>query len=153
MTKRFTPGEAVHTPFGKGLVREVQNHGRLLVDVKGCALVLQDHVVFVLEGGRPRSHPRAAANTSGPAYFSAVSRSGATPAEVDLHGLTVTEALTKAEEALNDALLADLEELRLIHGRSGGRLRAALHRRLGEITSVRAFHIDPANEGITIARL
>lgn len=72
---------------------------------------------------------------------------------MDLHGLTVEEALGRAERALSEALLADLVELRLIHGRSGGRIRAALHQRLRQIPSVRAFGLDPRNEGVTIVRL
>jgi DNA mismatch repair protein MutS2 len=75
------------------------------------------------------------------------------PAEVDLHGLTVEEALVRAERALDDALLADCSELRLIHGKSGGRVRAALHRRLLDIGAVRAFRLDPRNAGVTIVSL
>jgi len=74
-------------------------------------------------------------------------------AEVDFHGLTVEQALDRVLQALNKALLADLSELRLIHGRSGGRIRAALHRRLRETPSVRSFQLDPKNEGVTIVRL
>jgi DNA mismatch repair protein MutS2 len=72
---------------------------------------------------------------------------------VDLHGLTVEEALARAELALNDAMLADLPELRLIHGRSGGRIKAALYRRLGTISAVRAVRLDPRNAGVTIVTL
>jgi DNA mismatch repair protein MutS2 len=72
---------------------------------------------------------------------------------VDLHGLTIAEALLRAEHALNDALLADLADLRLIHGRSGGKIRAALHKRLREIPSVRAFALDPRNAGVTVVHL
>ena len=71
-------------------------------------------------------------------------------AEVDLHGLTVEEALTRSESAINDALLADLPSLRLIHGRSSGRIRAALHRRLRDIAAVRAFRLEPGNDGVTV---
>jgi dsDNA-specific endonuclease/ATPase MutS2 len=67
-----------------------------------------------------------------------------------LHGLTVEEALVRATEALNDALLADRPELRLIHGRSGGRIKAALHRQLGHIHAVRSVRLDPRNSGVTI---
>jgi dsDNA-specific endonuclease/ATPase MutS2 len=63
---------------------------------------------------------------------------------VDLHGLTVEGALARAEQALNDALLA---------GKSGGRIRAALHRRLHEISTVRAFRLEPGNPGVTIVSL
>ena len=73
--------------------------------------------------------------------------------EIDLHGLTVDEALLRADEALNEALLADRQEVRFIHGRSGGRIRAALHRRLRDIPSVQAFRLDPRNPGVTIASL
>jgi len=74
-------------------------------------------------------------------------------AEVDLHGLTVEEALVRAEDALNKALVEDCAELRVIHGRSGGRIRAALHRRLREMPSVRGFGLDPGNSGVTIVKL
>ena len=74
-------------------------------------------------------------------------------AEIDLHGLTVDEALERAQQALNEALLGDLAELRFIHGRSGGRIRAALHRHLRETPSVRNVRLDPRNEGVTIVSL
>ena len=63
------------------------------------------------------------------------------------------EALGRAEQALNEALLADLAELRFIHGRSGGRIRAAVHRWLRDIHGIRGFGLDPRNEGITIVSL
>jgi dsDNA-specific endonuclease/ATPase MutS2 len=40
-----------------------------------------------------------------------------------------------------------------VHGRSGGRLRAALHRQLREVPAVRAFRLDPANAGVTIVEI
>ena len=75
------------------------------------------------------------------------------PAVNWIHGLTVPEALARVEQALSDAMLTDRLEVRLIHGRSGGRIRAALHRRLAEIPSVRAFRVDRHNPGVTIVVL
>jgi DNA mismatch repair protein MutS2 len=148
---RFSEGDAVQTPFGKGVVREVRNNRRLLVDVEGRALLVSDADVTALDATRRpgRSRPAQAPEESpkrrpGP--------SGPGP-EIDLHGLTVEEALVRVESALNDALLADAEVLRIIHGRSGGRIRAALHRRLRELPGVRAFRLDPRNEGVTIVEL
>jgi DNA mismatch repair protein MutS2 len=77
----------------------------------------------------------------------------ATPARtfsVDLHGLTTVEALDALDAFLNDALLAAATEARVIHGRSGGVVRAAVHARLSQLTSVRSFRIDPRNAGVTI---
>ena len=145
------PGDAVQTPFGKGIIREVRNHGRLLVDVQGRALELGEGDVSALGATSKTARRGRAARV--PERSPVAGRSGGPPAELDLHGLTVGEAVARAEQALNDALLADAAELRLIHGRSGGRIRAALHQRLREMPSIRGFHLDPANGGVTIVRL
>jgi DNA mismatch repair protein MutS2 len=152
MASRFTVGDAVQTHFGKGIVREIRNSNRLMVDVRGSALVLAASEVSSLEPPRKRS------NVSLPTHDGSdrtrpKPESRAIAAEVDLHGLTVEEALDRLEQALSDAMLADVSELRLIHGRSGGRIRAALQRRLREIPSVRKFRLDPRNEGVTIVSL
>lgn len=152
MTPRFPVGAAVQTPFGKGVVRAARNNGRLLVDVQGRALVIPDAEISLLDA-RKRKAGSAAPDSDGPAVPSSARRPAPTArVDVDLHGLTVEEALGRVEHALNEALLADLAELRLIHGRSGGRIRAALHRRLDQIPSVRGFGLDPRNEGVTIVR-
>jgi dsDNA-specific endonuclease/ATPase MutS2 len=52
--------------------------------------------------------------------------------------------------AINDTLIEGHARLRLIHGRSGGRIKAALHRHLRALPSVRGFRTDPANEGVTV---
>ena len=149
MAQRFRAGDTVQTPLGKGVVREAGNSGRLIVEIGSRSVVLEEGTVAPLEppkqrrGKQPQSSP---ASTAPPP-----ARRVAT--DVDLHGFTVEEALMRAEQALNDALLADVLELRLIHGKSGGRIRAALHRRLREIPAVRAFRLDPGNPGVTIVSL
>lgn len=152
MTCRFTAGDAVQTPLGKGGVREVRNNGRLLVDVGGRAVVFDEAGVTALEGRKKGTGTKKAAGARAAADVAALpNRSPAI--EVDLHGFTVEQALALVEEALNRALLADSGELRLIHGRSGGRIRGAVHRWLREISTVRAFRLDPRNAGVTIVTL
>lgn len=147
---RFSVGQTVQTPLGKGVVREVRNNGRLLVDVQGRSLVVRESEVSEVSIGRRKSSSvRTAAE---PANATAPRSAGGSAVEVDLHGLTIAEALVRAEHALDEAMRADRAELRLIHGRSGGRIRAALHRRLGAIPSVRSFELDPRNAGVTVVR-
>ena len=156
MRARFTSGDTVQTPFGKGVIREVRNNGRLLVDVHGRAVLFREADVSGLADhkGRRRTGHDSARDPADAVPVSDAARSVTVRAagEIDLHGLTVEEALVRVEDALNDALLADRGELRLIHGRSGGRIRAAVHRRLKEIPTVKAFAIDPRNDGVTIVR-
>lgn len=133
-------------------MREVRNNGRLLVEIAGRAVVVAaPDVSETAADGRPP--PKKVAAQGRPKGPRAKPRERDACREVDLHGLTVEDALERAQKALNDALLADLAELRFIHGRSGGRIRAALHRRLRETPSVRRFCLDPRNEGVTIVSL
>jgi len=151
MQNRFTIGQTVQTPFGKGLVREVRYNGRLLVDVRGRAVVVRESEVSESNAVSRRRRSNVSAERADPVQ--ATRTSAATAVELDLHGLTIPDALARAEEALNRACLADAATVRLIHGQSGGRIRAALHRRLREISSVRGFALDPTNAGVTIVRL
>ena len=147
MTSRFSPGDHVQTPLGKGVVREVRGQGRLAVDVGGRTVVVEARAVtpIALRSKTARGRPPGEAMT-----YAAPLDAGAVLSEVDLHGLSVDEALVRVERAINDALLADLPALRLIHGRSGGRIRSTAHRWLRQMPSVRAFRLDPRNEGVTV---
>lgn len=147
------PGDFVHTPFGKGIVRETRNSGRVLVEVRGRPMEFDPGQVSQAEPPSPKAKRRESrASPRDPGPIDSPSPRGV-PSEVDLHGLTVDEALARAELALNDAILANLPELRFIHGRSSGRIRGALHRWLGSVAAVSGFRVDPRNAGVTIVHL
>lgn len=153
MPSDFRAGDLVQTPFGKGTVRDVRNNGRIVLDVRGRAMILPEGDVSPVDERRRRPRAQEPRPEDSIGKAPRPGKASQAPSEIDLHGLTVDEALARAEAALNEALLADLAELRFIHGRSGGRIRAALHRWLGRIAAVRAFRTDPHNEGVTIAKL
>ena len=157
MASRFVVGDAVQTGLGKGIVRETRNNGRLLVEVNSRSLVLDEGAVAPLEARKKSARKKLAKRGTGSDPAGAADPPARaerrSAAELDLHGLTVDEALARAEQALNDALLADRSELRLIHGQTGGRIRGALHRWLRSIATVRSFRLDPRNAGVTIVSL
>src|SRR5260221_3829213 len=121
MAAKITPGDEVRTPFGRGVVREVRNSGRLLVDVQGRALLIDQREISTPEPA-PRRARAARPAPSEPADarrrqavgagFSRPAQQRSAPAEIDLHGLRVEEAMARVEQALNEAMLADLPELR-----------------------------------------
>lgn len=152
MTSRFMVGDTVQTRLGKGVIRDIRNGGRVVVDVHGRALVVHEREISAVAQGRKRSDPPAG-SAHGPEHTEPTRVRRPPVGEVDLHGLTVEQALDRVQQALSEALLADIGELRLIHGRGGGRIRAALHRHLRETQGVRSFRIDPRNEGVTIVSL
>lgn len=149
MVHVLTVGARVQTSLGKGTVRERRNGGRVLVDIQGRSLLFDAHSVTLLDDETPArrrtpTEPRRAAGASaGPARVR----------ELDLHGHTVEEALERIDATLDACMRDDVAQLRVIHGRTGGKLRAALHRRLSGISSVRAFHVDAHNPGVTVVWL
>lgn len=137
----------MQTPLGKGAVREVRG-GRVVVEIKGRSVVLAESDVSPLATRRRPKWQAAAAPEPVPDI-----PANRASSVVDLHGLTVEEAHARAEQALSDALLAGLSELRFIHGRSGDRIRPALHRWLRGMRAVRGFRVDPLNAGVTVVSL
>lgn len=143
----FSPGDHVHVAaLGKAVVREVRNRGRYLIELKGRTLVVAESQ---LTAAKAAKRVKAMNETAAPATVTAPRRTNA-PTTLDLHGMTTAEAVHALDEFVNQALLGSVDEVRIIHGRSGGRLRAAAHARLRELPSVRAFRIDPRNAGVTV---
>ena len=147
----FAPGDEVHVAaLGKGVVREVRNGGRYLVELKGRSIVAAEaQLSAVSPRKREASSDAHASKTSAPDSPTRLYAS----TSLDLHGMTVEEAVAALDSFLNDALLAGHPEVRVIHGRSGGRLKAAVHARLKQLSVARATRLDPANAGVTIVSL
>lgn len=71
--------------------------------------------------------------------------------EIDLHGMTVERALTVVDKYLDDAILAELPTVRLIHGYGGLRLRDAIHALLKKRKGVDEFGAaGPTDGGIGV---
>jgi DNA mismatch repair protein MutS2 len=147
----LVPGDTVRTPLGKGVVQEVRHRGRLLVLIGNRSVVVDARDTRVSDP--PSASKRRLARTADPAPQDDDRDRPRAAADLDLHGLIVAEALERVLSAVDAAILAGHGRLRVIHGRGGGRLRGALHRQLQGLPSVRAFRLDPANDGVTIIEL
>ena len=146
----FSPGELVHiAPFGRGVVREQRNGDRYLIEVKGRSMLVAGVQLTRLEQTRRTRMPEPAPSSDIPEHLTRPHAA----VSIDLHGLTVEEALAALDTLLNDAILAGHAELRVIHGRGAGRLKSAVHRRLRLLRAVRGFRLDPGNPGVTIVNL
>ena len=81
---------------------------------------------------------------------------GAVPAEINLIGLTVDEALPRVDKLLDDASLSDRREIRVIHGFGAGRLRKAVAGLLEghpHVASWRQGHPNEGGGGATIVEI
>ncbi|MFA5078914.1 MAG: Smr/MutS family protein [Dehalococcoidia bacterium] len=73
--------------------------------------------------------------------------------ELDLHALTVDQALPAIHEYLNDACLAGLKEVRIVHGKGTGALRQVVRRELKSHPLVKSFRTGSRFEGSTGATI
>ena len=148
----FNPGDPVHvTSLGKAIVREVRNGGRYLVELKGRTFLVTEAQLSAVENPRRVRTTASPPGQPAPPSHSPIRSHAAS--SIDLHGMTRDEAIAAVDAFLNEALLASLDEVRIVHGRSGGRLKAAVHARLRALPSIRSFRIDRRNAGVTIVTL
>lgn len=74
--------------------------------------------------------------------------------EINLLGKTVDEALSELDKYLDDAYLAHLPSVRIVHGKGTGALRNAVHSHLRKCKIVDSFRLGEFGEGdagVTIA--
>ena len=145
---RFVVGDRVHVVrIGTGVVREARNGGRYLVEIKGRSMVVTG---AELESAAPEPSKRDRKSARQPARAAEPPASARRVPSLDLHGKTVVESLELMDAFLNEAILDGHGEVTIVHGRSGGRIKAAVHKRLRETSAVRAFRLDPHNPGVTL---
>ena len=78
-----------------------------------------------------------------------MSKSASVSTSINLIGKTVDEAIPEMEKYLDDAYLAHLSQVTIIHGRGTGALRNAVHQRLRKMKNVKSFRLGTFGEGET----
>jgi DNA mismatch repair protein MutS2 len=79
----------------------------------------------------------------------AASRGLTVPKVLDLHGMTVADAVSRLEAWLNSCILAGHGNVKVVHGLGTGRVQHATHEVLRRYSAVRAFRINDLNPGET----
>ena len=67
--------------------------------------------------------------------------------QVDVHGLTVDEALPEIDRHLYSAMVSGLPEFTIIHGKGTGILQKAIHQYLKTISEVKEYHFAKPQDG------
>lgn len=83
-----------------------------------------------------------------------MSKTASVSTEINLLGLTVDEAISTLDKYLDDAYLAHLPSVRIVHGKGTGALRKAVQQHLKRIKYISNFHLGEFGEGdagVTIA--
>jgi len=67
--------------------------------------------------------------------------------ELNVIGCTVEQAVDRVSRFLDDALVTDVQEIRIVHGHGTGQLRKGLHAFLKTHPLVEKFSAAPENQG------
>ena len=76
-----------------------------------------------------------------------MSKSASISPEINLLGCTVDEAVAKLDKYLDDAYISKLSQVRIVHGKGTGALRAGITAYLKGIPYIRNFRLGEAGEG------
>ena len=106
-----------------------------------------------LEEEQPYSPPKAVRSGGSKVKMA---KSYSVSAEINLIGLTSDEAIVELDKYLDDAYLAHLSPVRVVHGKGSGILRKAVHqylRRQKHVASFRLGEYGEGDAGVTIVEL
>ena len=84
-----------------------------------------------------------------------MSKTSSVSTEINLLGMLVDEAIPVLDKYLDDAYLAHLPSVRIVHGKGTGALRNAVHQHLKRVKYVASFRLGEFGEGdagVTIAK-
>ena len=133
----------------KANVIAINKDGTLQLQAGILKMTAAQDEVYLLENENPYKDKRARPKHSGREM-----KLSAMPTEVDLRGMDAIEAVCVLERYLDEAMRANLTQVRIIHGKGTGTLRAAVQQALKKNKFVKQFRLGQYGEGedgVTIA--
>ena len=133
----------------KASVIAVNKDGTLQLQAGILKMTAAQDEVYLLENENPYKEKGARPKHSGREM-----KLSAMPTEVDLRGMDAIEAVCVLERYLDEAMRANLTQVRIIHGKGTGTLRAAVQQALKKNKFVKQFRLGQYGEGedgVTIA--
>ncbi len=131
----------------QGIVSSLPDHkGNLFIQCG--AMRSQANVkdlVYAEKEAAPAASPLQRKNTSTGKIK--MSKSFSISPEINLLGKTVDEAISELDKYLDDAYLAHLTTVRVVHGKGTGALRSAVHSHLKRVKYVKSFRLGEYGEG------
>lgn len=140
---RFNEGDSVHVISLKrdGVVQTVLSGKGYRIAVGSLTMICA-----ATDLAAPQSRKGGASSQAQPVRLSPSARPSAS---LDLHGLTVDEAIRKLDTWLDAVILSDLSHVKVVHGLGTGRVQRAVHDRLQAFKAVKRFAVNQWNAGET----
>ncbi|MCQ2492853.1 MAG: endonuclease MutS2 [Lachnospiraceae bacterium] len=137
-------GEVVSLPNAKGDLYVQMGMMRSLVNIKNLEITksMNDQKKEIQRESTKKNRPKRANGGK-----TAMNKSATISPEINLLGLTVDEGIAKLEKYLDDAYLANLPQVRVVHGKGTGALRKGIQQYLRKNPYVSRFKQAEFGEG------
>lgn len=139
-------GTVSSLPNAKGDLYVQMGILRSLVNIRDLEMVEE---ASITGPGLSGTHTGASRGSGSGSSKIKMSKSFSVSPEVNLIGMTVDEAIPVLDKYLDDAYLAHLPQVRVVHGRGTGALKAGVHRHLKKLSYVKEFRLGEFGEGDT----
>ena len=134
----------------RGVVVEAGQGGRYRIQVENTTVSCREGDLAAAPDEQGTRKKRASSRGKGAPYAREAASSATSPASrIDLHGLTVEEAISRVVDEIDKAVRRGADRIEVVHGKGSGRIRNALHRELAALPVVASFRLDPRNAGVT----
>ena len=133
----------------KASVIGINKDGSLQLQAGILKMTASPEEVYLLENENPYKEKGARPKHSGREM-----KLSAMPTEIDLRGMDAIEAICVLDRYLDEAMRANLTQVRIIHGKGTGTLRAAVQQDLKKNKYIKSFRLGVYGEGedgVTIA--
>lgn len=147
-----TKGTISSMPDSKGMLDVTMGVLKMKLHISDLNLVQEDTVTTSIDSLKKD----AKAANKGHASYNARQKVMTFSPEVNVMGLTVDEAIPVVDKFLDDACLAHMHKVTIIHGKGTGALRKGIHdflRRQKHVKSFRAGEYGEGEYGVTIVEL
>lgn len=143
-------GQMVHIP-------RLKNNGRILnlSSDRKTATIETDGLKFVIKTSDITAATKTGSTQNASVFVKKPTLQRQISQELNLIGKRVEEALPAVQHFISDAMLAGLDQVRIVHGHGTGRLRDAIHDELRRNKLVADYrlgipHEDPGGNGVTL---
>jgi len=129
----------VHSLDTDGRIASISPRGKVTIDLEGIRVSTEaaDLSLAKRRASKPKSR----------SYRPADLRTGQVSLQLNVRGMTVSEALRELEAYLDQLLLADIRRASVLHGKGTGALRDAVRAYLSSCSFVSSCSLAPPREG------
>ena len=133
-----------------GIIKNIKNNDVYYIDINGKNVMVKENMIEKINKDIVENTCNIKKNNTNYNFENSF------VPEIMIRHQTLDIAMYNVENFINDAILNNVKDIKIIHGRSGGILRKAVHEYLKHNKNVESFRLGgyyEGNNGVTLVKL